>query len=69
MIQSRQENAFWTDMTIHVDKLLKFKHMPKEDKEDIRQDVLLNMFLHMKSESNVTTIEQTIAHVEMALQR
>ena len=68
MTQSNQ-NAFWTEMTTHIDELLKYKHLTKEDKQDMRQDILLDMFLQMKSEGNVTTIEQTIAHVEMELSR
>ena len=68
MTQSNQ-NAFWTEMTTHIDELLKYKHMTKEDKEDIRQDILLDIFLQMKAESNVTTIEQTMAHIEMEFSR
>lgn len=64
-MNTRKENKFWTDMTIHVDKLLKFKRMPLEDKQDIRQEVLLDLFLCIQSNGNVMSINQAMMLTEI----
>ena len=59
-----EENKYWTKWSDYVDAQMKGTDIPREDREDMRQDIMLDMFLQHQSDNNVMTVEQGMAFVE-----